>query len=116
MPSNPAGFINATHQADVRSISSTVRTASRTNAPGPSIQSTTNPAVEKSVNAGRKRAESTRTRDTALALQTAPTLPTARSNIDIEQVGVPFKCQKDQINSTPEGNFVKFNNGKVSLH
>ncbi|EFX62464.1 hypothetical protein DAPPUDRAFT_270375 [Daphnia pulex] len=85
MSSNPAGFINANHQADIRSISSTVRTASRTNAPGPSIQSTTNPAVEKSVNAGRKRAESTRTRDTALALPTAPTLPTARSNIDIEQ-------------------------------
>ncbi|EFX63148.1 hypothetical protein DAPPUDRAFT_335881 [Daphnia pulex] len=93
MSSNPAGFINANHQADIRSISSTVRTASRTNAPGPSIQSTTNPAVEKSVNAGRKRAESTRTRDTALALPTAPTLPTARSNIDIEQVGVPFNTE-----------------------
>jgi hypothetical protein len=71
--------------------------------------------VEKSVNAGRKLAESTRTRDTALALPTAPTLPTARSNIDIEQVGVPFKCQKDQIISTPEGNFVKLPNGKVSI-
>jgi hypothetical protein len=70
---------------------------------------------EDSVNAGRKRAESTRTRDTALALQTAPTLPTARSNIDIEQVGVPFKCQKNQIISTLEGNLVKLNNGKVSI-
>jgi hypothetical protein len=30
-----------------------------------SVPSTTNPAVEKSVNAGRKRAESTRTRDSS---------------------------------------------------
>ncbi len=67
------------------------------------------------MNAGRKRAESTRTRDTALALPTAPTLPTARSNIDIEQVGVPFKCQKDKIINTPEGNLVKLNNRKVSI-
>ncbi|EFX75814.1 hypothetical protein DAPPUDRAFT_322861 [Daphnia pulex] len=88
-------------------------TTSRTNAPGSSIQSTTNPAVEKNVNAGRKRADSTRTRDTALALPTVLTLPNARSNIDIEQVGVPFKCQKDQIISTPEGNFVKLNNRKL---
>ena len=57
MSSNPAGFINATHQADVRSISSTVCTTSRTNAPGPSIQLKTNPAVEKSVNASREVSE-----------------------------------------------------------
>jgi hypothetical protein len=56
-----------------------------------------------------------RTRNTALALPTAPTLPTARFNIDIEQVGVPFKCPKQQIISRPEGNFVKLSNGKVII-
>ncbi len=66
MSSNPAGFINASHQAGVRSISSTICTVSRTNAPGTSIQSTTNPALEKSVNAGRKQAESRRTRDSSM--------------------------------------------------
>jgi hypothetical protein len=65
MSSNPAGLINATHQADVHSIPSTVCTTSRTNAPGPWMQSTTNPAVEKTANAGRKLAESRRTRDSS---------------------------------------------------
>jgi hypothetical protein len=65
MSSNPAGLINATHQADVHSIPSTVCTSSRTNAPGPSMQSTTNPNGEKTTNAGRKLAESRRTRDSS---------------------------------------------------